>query len=162
MAALFNTTLVLHPTGGVREESFLSTSGVQLAPILYNSNNISDAVNRMDESMTDNIRSSSKSTRTSGQAYLTETFIQVRWLWLILPIALPIMTIFLLITMVLETWREPVLRKSSLFPLLMGRLQPIDEHNIAHLRHLDQVQSLSKRIKVKISQEEGSLLFSER
>ncbi|KAJ5995401.1 hypothetical protein N7481_002378 [Penicillium waksmanii] len=103
------------------------------------------------------------STRLNGQAYRSETFVfvQVSWPWLILPIGLPVFTILLLVTMVIVTRPQRVLWKSSVFPLLMSRLQLAEEHKIAHLHHLGQVETISKRVKVRISEEEDSLVFSE-
>ncbi|XHG02972.1 hypothetical protein AWENTII_006292 [Aspergillus wentii] len=55
---------------------------------------------------------------------------------------------------------QPVLWKSSILPVIMGRLETTPEHEIAHLRHMGEVQSISKNIKTVVRQEDR-LVFSE-
>ncbi|OQD70270.1 hypothetical protein PENDEC_c025G01063 [Penicillium decumbens] len=69
---------ISRPSRSSAQEQSLPPSGGQLAPILYNSDNISDCIRRTSGSMTDNIRSSTMSTQISGQGYRSENF-QVRW-----------------------------------------------------------------------------------
>jgi len=58
---------------------------------------------------------------------------------------------------------QPVLWKSSIFPLLMGQLEVDREHEISNLRHLGKIHSMSKKIRVVVEGEDRSpLLFSER
>jgi len=64
--------------------------------------------------------------------------------------------------MMLASRDQPVLWKSSVFPLLTSQLQPVDEHNVTRLRHPDQVESLSKKIKVRFGEEDGSLVFADQ
>jgi hypothetical protein len=76
----FNGTL-LRDLG---EDNF---AGVQTALLLYNSENLTEAMANMAISMTDVIRSSQGSTHVSGRAYRVISFIHVRWPWIILPVA---------------------------------------------------------------------------
>ncbi|CAG8134534.1 unnamed protein product [Penicillium nalgiovense] len=137
--------------------------GVVLATILYKSNNITESFSRMATSMTDNIRSGIGQTKVDGRAYQTETFIHVRWLWAILPIVTVILSLSLFTATVIVSRGQPVLWKSSVFPLLMGLLQIAPEHEITNIRHLGQIQSMSKEIKIVVEGEDNRpLLFSER
>ncbi|KAJ5374798.1 hypothetical protein N7517_006804 [Penicillium concentricum] len=136
---------------------------VVLATILYNSDNITKSFSSMATSMTDNIRSGIANTQVGGRVYKTETFIHVRWLWAILPIVTAILSIFLFMATAIVNRGQPVLWKSSVFPLFMGLLQVAPEHEIANLRHLDHIQSMSKEIKIVVEGgDNGPLLFSER
>ncbi|KAJ6190414.1 hypothetical protein N7519_000435 [Penicillium mononematosum] len=102
-------------------------------------------------------------TKVSGRAYQTETYILVRWLRAILPIVTVILSISLFLATVIVSRGQPVLWKSSVFPLLMGLLQVAPEHEIANIRHLGQIQSMSKEIKIVVEgKDNGPLLFSER
>ncbi|OQE16488.1 hypothetical protein PENFLA_c027G03776 [Penicillium flavigenum] len=137
--------------------------GVVFATILYNSDNITESFSKMAASMTDNMRLGIAQTKVDGRAYQTETFIHVRWLWAILPIVTVILSISLFVATAIVSRGQPVLWKSSVFPVLMGLLQIAPEHEIANVRHLGQIQSMSKEIKIVVEGEDnGPLLFSER
>lgn len=140
-----------------------ATSGLLLAPILNYSDNITESFSRMATSMTDNIRSGTGLTKVYGRAYRTETFIHVRWPWVILPIVTVILSICLFMTTAIVSRGQPVLWKSSIFPLLMGQLEVDREHEISNLRHLGKIHSMSKKIRIVVEGEDRSpLLFSER
>ncbi|CAG8159618.1 unnamed protein product [Penicillium salamii] len=164
LRALFNTGLsspdhdIFLDTSEANGES---SSGVGIAAILYSNNNISDSLQHMDESMTDTIRTNSSNTRVGGDAYRTETYVKVHWPWIIFPIALPFFATILLVVVVLENRDQDVLWKSSVFPLLMSELKLVEEHDISYLRNLDQVETLSKKIKVRQGEENGSSVLNE-
>ncbi|KAI9929323.1 hypothetical protein ASPWEDRAFT_28805 [Aspergillus wentii DTO 134E9] len=162
LESLFNTTFV-QDNSSRNGSSYSTLPGVQSAPVLYNSRNITESIAAMATSMTDNIRSGIRATRVDGLAYRTETYIHVRWPWIILPTMSVAFSIILFIATAVVSRGQPVLWKSSIFPFLMGRLETVPDHDIANIYHVDQVQSMSKKINVVVEgQENGPLLFAER
>ncbi|KAI9927475.1 hypothetical protein ASPWEDRAFT_71908 [Aspergillus wentii DTO 134E9] len=150
--SIFNTTLDQQP---LEKEP-----GIRLGPIMYNSDNITESFAQMATSMTDNMRSGKGTIHVPGRAFLTETYIHVRWLWIMLPVTLIVLSILHLTVMAVMSRGQPVLWKSSILPVIMGRLETTPEHEIAHLRHMGEVQSISKNIKTVVRQEDR-LVFSE-
>lgn len=162
MRMFFNVTF-LQGNPYTSETSYPTLPGVQSAPVLFNSDNITDSLARMGESMTDNIRSSNKGTLVNGRAFLTETYIHVRWPWTILLIVSVALAIVHFAATAIASRGQPVLWKSSVFPFLVGRLETIPEHDMARLRRMDQVCSMSRKIKVVVeNHDDGPLLFAER
>ncbi|KAL1853391.1 hypothetical protein Plec18170_005388 [Paecilomyces lecythidis] len=163
MRMFFNVTFVQGNPYTDPGNSYPTLPGVQSAPILFNSDNITDSLARMGEGMTDNIRSSNKGALVNGRAFLTETYVHVRWPWTTLPIALVALAIVHFVATAINSRGQSVLWKSSMFPFLMGQLKTLPEHDIANLRHMDKVYSMSRKIKVVVEDhEDGQLLFSER
>ncbi|CAG8179993.1 unnamed protein product [Penicillium salamii] len=138
--------------------------GLRLGPILFDSGNISDSVHRMAASMTDSMQSRTKSTRVSGEAFQANSFISIRWPWIVLPASLVVCSIVLLVAMMITTRGHPVLWKSSVLPLMIGRLETAPENDLTYERHLDSIQKTSKRIKLMIEddRDQGLFKFSER
>ncbi|KAJ5637181.1 hypothetical protein N7490_007060 [Penicillium lividum] len=116
--------------------------------------------NSMATSMTASIRTSAQASNLQGTAYHTETYIHVRWPWISFPIILVLLSIMLLIIAALLNRDQRVLWKSSIFPLLLGRLE-VENSHITQLRHLDELQSESKKIKVIVCDHDDTLSFVE-
>ncbi|KAJ5611216.1 hypothetical protein N7510_007935 [Penicillium lagena] len=122
-------------------------------------NRVAELFDSMATSMTDLIRTSANSIRIEGTAYRTETFIHVRWPWIIFPILLVMLSIVLLIIAFMINRDQPVLWKSSIFPFLLGKLELRSDTNIMKLRRLNDLQSESKKVKVVVCDHDDVLSF---
>ncbi|CAG8897274.1 unnamed protein product [Penicillium salamii] len=164
MNFLFSTTYLGTARPCPYAESPSNSPGLRLGPTLFNRDNISDSVHRMAASMTDSMQSRTNHTRVSGEAFQANTFISVRWPWIVLPASLVVCSIVLLVAMMITTRGHPVLWKSSVLPLMIGRLETAPENDLTYERHLDSIQTTSKRIKlmIKDDRDQGLFKFSER
>ncbi|CAG8262189.1 unnamed protein product [Penicillium salamii] len=164
MNFLFSTTYLGTARPCPYAESPSNSPGLRLGLTLFNRDNISDSVHRMAASMTDSMQSRTNHTRVSGEAFQANTFISVRWPWIVLPASLVVCSIVLLVAMMITTRGHPVLWKSSVLPLMIGRLETAPENDLTYERHLDSIQTTSKRIKlmIKDDRDQGLFKFSER
>lgn len=145
----------------------LSSSGEHepyagLGPIIYNSGSVADSFSHMATSMTNQIRSSVEATHVRGLVIRTETFIHVRWPWILVPTFLVAMSLVFFLSTAVRSRSQPVLWKSSIFPLLIGQLETRPGHEIAHLRHIGALQAMAKNINVVVEQDHDRLVFFER
>ncbi|KAJ5709357.1 hypothetical protein N7493_010691 [Penicillium malachiteum] len=135
-------------------------SGSAAMQDIMSTNNITDVVKSVSTALTDTIRASDVSSRIPGKAFMTETYIHVRWAWVIFPLFVVLAsTILLLATTVLT--KDAVLWKSSVLPLLMGYLDIAPEYNFSGLRSVSEMNRLSKKITVTM-EHENDLILSER
>lgn len=158
---LLNTTYV---DMSWRSSGVSSFNGLQLSPILFNSANISDSVRQMAVSMTDRMRSNKNSSHVTGTAYRTITYINVRWPWIILPAALVVLSALLFAAMIKTTRGDSVLWKSSVLPLMIGRLQTAPENDLTYERHLGSIETISRKVSLVVEddRDQGLFVFSER
>ncbi|KAJ5364909.1 uncharacterized protein N7496_010622 [Penicillium cataractarum] len=117
--------------------------------------NITDILSSLATSMTDVIRSDEDTSITvAGKAYYSQNFIHVRWPWIILPVLVGVMsTVFLAITAVSS--RKAVLWKTSLLPLLIGRLEVQPCHALSAVGRVDELSQKSKRLRVFLEHDPG-------
>jgi hypothetical protein len=129
---------------------------------LLQMSNITEVVESISTSLTDTIRAAEPSGRDPGRAFKDETFIDVRWLWIILPLCVVLGSDMLLSAAMIATRKHnDVLWKSSVFPLLMSYLDIAHEYNFSSLRNVDEAKRISKKINVTMEQDHG-LILSER
>lgn len=139
-------------------------SGFKTAAILYTSTDLGQTMKSMATSMTDIVRVNAKATQVAGQAFRTQTYIHVRWEWIILPASMAVLSIILLVATRISNHRQHVvLWKSSVLALLMCQVQRLPEHDdLGFLHDVDHLQRLSKKINVTLEQdEEGPLALVE-
>lgn len=154
LSDLFNATF--QPSNDGSQPGALS-----LASLLRN-DNISELLESMSTSITDRFRASSKGNRVHGQAHKVESFIDVRWPWIILPGCVILGSILLLLGTALVSKRQhAVLWKSSVLPLMISCLDTTPEHEISSLQNVDEVQRVSKKIDITMDQSGGHLIFTE-
>lgn len=136
---------------------------VQMSKILYNQPDLGKAMDSMATSMTDVMRADPESFTINGKAFQNETYVHVRWPWIILPLMAVVLSILLLIATAIASRRLRVrLWKSSVLPLLISRLQIDPEHGLDSLQNMDEVLRVSKRVNVVAETGKGSpLLLSE-
>lgn len=124
--------------------------------------NITEVVESISTSLTDTIRAAEPNGGIPGRAFKIETFIHVRWPWIILPLCVVLGSVILLSATMIATRKDStVLWKSSVFPLLMSHLDIAPEYNFSSLRSVDEVKRISKEISVTMEQDHG-LILSER
>jgi hypothetical protein len=137
-------------------------SDLDISTILYTQDNISESITAMADSMTDVMRRGKKAVMVEGQALRTETFIHVRWMWIIFTATIVTLSIVLLAATVIVS-RGPgvVLWKSSVLPLLISHVQPRPEHDMHPIRNVDELGRIAKKTKVLMEDEPRKLLFVE-
>ena len=103
----------------------------------------------MGTSITDAILSYDMSVKFAGTAFRTETYVHARWAWIVLPTAAVIFSTALLVATAIGSRRlDAVLWKPCVLPLLTTRLHIHPEHGFDSLRAVDDVQRVSKEIRV--------------
>ncbi|KAJ5722448.1 hypothetical protein N7488_000483 [Penicillium malachiteum] len=127
---------------------------------IMSTNNITDVVKSVSTAITDTIRAGDVSSRIPGKAFITETYIHVKWAWVIFPLFVVLASTLLLLATTVLT-RDAVLWNSSVLPLLMGYLDIAPEYNFSGLRSVSEANQLSKKIKVTM-EHENDLILSER
>ncbi|BCR91056.1 uncharacterized protein ACHE_60942A [Aspergillus chevalieri] len=124
--------------------------------------NVDEAMDSMTTSMTDVMRSDTTGFTIPGKAFRDESYIHVRWPWIILPTLAIIFSIMLLIATATITRRfNTMLWKDSVLPLLMFRLQTDSAEDIESLSKVDEAERISKQIKVVGGEKGAPLVFSE-
>ncbi|RJE18263.1 hypothetical protein PHISCL_09399 [Aspergillus sclerotialis] len=130
--------------------------------ILSNFKNINETLTSLTTSLTDVIRASPYSIQVLGQAFRTTTFISVRWPWIIFPTAAVLLsTVLLMVTAITSRRLHTVGWKSCVLELLVGRLETRPEHALGPLRNVDEMQRMSKKIKVTMRDDGGTVSFVE-
>ncbi|KAF2707837.1 hypothetical protein K504DRAFT_470184 [Pleomassaria siparia CBS 279.74] len=88
------------------------------------SNNITQHMERLATALTNVVRSSSGKTQVLGTAFSMETYVEVRWEWLALPLAVLLLSLVFLASTVMKSSREKdrvgVWKTSALATLLYG------------------------------------------
>ena len=117
---------------------------------LANTQDLNQTTRAIAESMTESIRTSPNSTAQIGKAYIEKTFIQIRWGWLAFPIVLMVLTLFLLITVIVQPHRQDVtVWKSSSLAVLFHKSDGWDTTNnrASNILELDR---MAKRMKGRL------------
>lgn len=132
------------------------------ASILGGVDDVDKAMDSMTTSMTDIIRSDTTAFKIPGEPFRDETYIHVRWPWIILPTLSVLFSIFLFISTSIASSRlNVVLWKDSVLPLLMFRLQTDSADDIMSLSKVEEAERISKKIKVVGAKKGSPLVFSE-
>jgi hypothetical protein len=100
-----------------------SNTDDQGVPImLYRSSDLPSMIHKIADSMTNMIRTSLDSTPVPGQSFHEETFINIQWAWISLPVLVVLSSNILLAVMMIQTWRRqaPVWKSSVLALMLHG------------------------------------------
>lgn len=72
------------------------------------------------------------------------------------------MSVVFFLSTAVRSGGQPVPWKSSIFPPLIGQLETNAGREIAHLRHIGQLQAMAKNINVVVEQDHARLVFFER
>ncbi|KAJ5189463.1 hypothetical protein N7491_005794 [Penicillium cf. griseofulvum] len=153
MMRLFNSTAVF--------SSNVSTSDILNLATILRKGNLSQLLDLMSTSVTDTLRANPHGTKIPGKAFRVETFIHVRWPWIILPVIVTLGSIALLLgTAIGSKHRNAVLWKCMVLPLLSSHLQT--ENEIASVRSVDGLTDQSKKTRAVMVQDEGPLTFREQ
>ncbi|KAK3369847.1 hypothetical protein B0H63DRAFT_514111 [Podospora didyma] len=118
--------------------------------------NVSGAFNRIAASLTELIRDSPGSRPAPGKALVDETYVQVRWGWMALPLGVLALAGVLLLVTILQNRRQRTrLWKSSALALLMHPLQGCEEQDVVDVESLEQMERFASRVDVKLEQRSG-------
>jgi len=87
-------------------------------------NNVTNHMERLATALTNVLRSSNSGRPVYGEAYCTQAYVKVRWLWLILPIGLLLLSLIFLISTIVKTGQGNgevgVWKTSAIATLLYG------------------------------------------
>ncbi|CAG8233233.1 unnamed protein product [Penicillium salamii] len=136
--------------------------GFPASSILFDRGGLNKTFSNIARSITDTLRANSQATEVRGQAFRGETYIHVRWKWVIPPIVNVVVSIgFLTATAILCRRSSVVLWKSSVLPFLLSRVDTHPEHDLVFRGRVDEVEQVSKMIKVSMKEEKGNIKFTE-
>ncbi|CAG8124349.1 unnamed protein product [Penicillium salamii] len=157
-----NTTNV----GSAHESEFGRSSqqipGFPASSILFDRGDLDGTFSNIAHSITDILRANSRGTTIPGRAFRDETYIHVRWKWIVPPIVNVVVSIgFLTATAILCRRSRAVLWKSSVLPFLLSRVDTQPEHDLVFRGRVDEVEQVSKIIKVSMKEEKGNIMFTE-
>jgi hypothetical protein len=115
-------------------------------------------------SLTDTLRASpGHDNKVNGEPYKIESYIHVRWPWIIFPASVVLGSVTLLLaTVVVNKRQDNVLWKSSVLPLLMSDLRLAPVHEMWSLRSMDELQRVSENINATMHREKGRPVFTEK
>ncbi|KAJ5202284.1 hypothetical protein N7449_004363 [Penicillium cf. viridicatum] len=155
MMSLFNSTTQLR--GEVPASTVL-----KLGTILR-MDNLNRLLDSMSTSVTDTFRTSSLGHMIPVTTFRKETFIHVRWPWIILPVIVTLGSVALLLgTAIGSKHRKAVLWKCMVLPLLISHLDTTPENRIASVRSVDGMTDISKKMRAVMAHDEGPLIFKEK
>lgn len=155
MMSFFNSTTQY---GGA-----VSTSTVLKLGTILRMDNLNRLLDSMSISVTDTFRMNSLGHKIPGKAFREETFIHVRWPWIILPVIVTLGSIALLLgTAIGSKHRKSVLWKCMVLPLLTSHLDTTPENRIASVRSVDGMTDMSKNMRAVMVHDEGPLIFKEK
>lgn len=136
-------------------------------PTIYvcQSPDLSQTIAQLATSVTDHIRVGPNSTTVNGQAFMTRTFISVRWYWIIVPTIITTLSIVFFVFTIISTskLRGIVLWESSTLALLACKLEQVSEHkNLGLVKNVGQMEKMAKTMYVSLKEDGGeSLCFIE-
>ncbi|KAJ5520474.1 hypothetical protein N7463_000927 [Penicillium fimorum] len=124
---------------------------------------LSQLLDSMSTSVTDVLRANRLGKPILGKAFRIETFIHIRWPWIILPVIVTLGSIALLLGTAIESKRrKAVLWKCMALPLLSSHLYTTPENETASVRSVDRMTDKWKKMRAVMVQEEGPLTFREK
>ncbi|KAL4912011.1 hypothetical protein BDW62DRAFT_195658 [Aspergillus aurantiobrunneus] len=163
MFSSFRPTMMSHFNSTAVFSGNLSTSDVLNLATILRKGNLSQLLDSMSTSVTDALRANPQGNKIQGKAFRVETFIHVRWPWIILPVIVTLGSIALLLgTAMGSKHRKAVLWKCMVIPLLSSHLHTTPENEIASVRSVDGVTDISKKMRAVMVQNEGPLTFREK
>ncbi|KAF2136589.1 uncharacterized protein K452DRAFT_362416 [Aplosporella prunicola CBS 121167] len=142
-------------------ESYPESAVYRISQAIIFNDNVPQTITDMTENVSHRMGlASANSTLVNGTAFYPETYIVIRWCWLILPGSLVFLTIVLFVLATLQgTKRNTPLWKSCLVPFLFHGLQGWDESEISAESQKDMIQQ-AKSMEVRLSENEnGSRMF---
>lgn len=128
------------------------------ATVLYVSPDLGQTMAQLATSMTTQIRTNSMATEVSGQALVTQTYIAVRWYWIVVPAVMVCLSIYFLVITILSTNElqgNVVLWKSSALALLACQLRelPKDDGGLSFSRGVGQMDRMAKTMYVSLDED---------
>lgn len=119
-------------------------------------NNITRHMERLATAMTNVIRSSDSRVMLEGNAWSTETYISIRWEWLIFPLILLLLSLAFLVSTIIKTSKESGLGvwKTSAMPTLIYSL-PKEQQNQFSSSSTWHSTKHTKKVRIRLSQSAG-------
>jgi hypothetical protein len=99
----------------------------------------------------------------NGEAHFKETFVKVRWPWLIVPLLETLLSSMLLVATVIVTWKEPLF-KNSVVSLLIHGLDGWSENDtdIAAPQTAEKLEKMAERMSASFDHDQRGRLKSVR
>ncbi|THC93339.1 hypothetical protein EYZ11_007195 [Aspergillus tanneri] len=162
LESLWSTIESMFDTNVKQSDGENIISALQSSAIFWIGDNLTQSVDAMATSMTDHMRLIDKANAVQGLAYRTETYIHVRWPWAIAPVIAVVLSNLLFIATVWANRGQPILWKSSVFPLLLGRLHTSADYDFFGLHRLDDWQAMSRKVNIIVEEKQEGINFTER
>ncbi|KAJ5709116.1 hypothetical protein N7493_010450 [Penicillium malachiteum] len=126
------------------------------------SNGLNTSVQSVATSLTNVIRSGTDSGMIQGTVFQAETYIHVRWPWIILPLSAILATlVFLVGTMYASKYQQfTVLWKGSVIPLLVSRIETAHGADLDSVQSLGEMHMVAKGMRTRLDRDKG-LVFVE-
>ena len=125
------------------------SNGNDLAVALYYGTDLSMIMAHIADRMTDNIRSQSRD-QAFGTVWKIETYVSVRWPWLVLPVGLVLLSVALLIATIVSSHRHRcVVWKSDSLATLFHGLS--DDRRYKRLYYLRQMEKAAEGVEVQLT-----------
>ena len=125
-----------------------STCSGDIAMALFHVTNLTSAMENLADRMTDQLRSISNDVAI-GYTFANEAYVEVEWVWLILPIGVVLLAFGLLITaIIMSNNNASAVWKSDSLATLFHGLHSADPQ--LDLRHPRQMETATKKMKVRL------------
>lgn len=155
MMSLFNSTYNINKRNSTSDTLKLAT--------FLRRTDISEILDSVSTSVSDTIRTNEYGTTLSGDAHRDETFIHVRWPWIILPVVVTLGSIALLLaTAIGSKQKKAMLWKCMVLPLITSHFDTTPENGIASVRRVDGMTDMSKKMRAVVVQDEGPITIKEK
>ncbi|KAI9931380.1 hypothetical protein ASPWEDRAFT_49798 [Aspergillus wentii DTO 134E9] len=160
--ALKNTVMPMFNGNGslfVSNRPSWSHNTLESAYGLYgNYTDINNMFKSLSSALTTNARSKVCKSTVEGVTWTVQSFVRVRWLWMILPIAMVVLSIFFLIITVVHT-RHQYIWKSSPLALLFSNLSVEGPHGVHSSPNLSGMEDASKKMNVWLEATPGGVVL---
>lgn len=139
-----------------------NTNIYEITDAMYQDQNISETFARLAKSVTDQLRISEGGHMVSGIALDKQTFVEVRWLWMILPLLVLVLASGLLAATVWTAAKQKApVWKSSTLAVLLHNLDGLRDEDL-RISTLEDLERLAERIDVTLEQGHGRRLVVDR
>jgi len=135
----------------------ISKPGDDSARALFRADSFPHTMDRIARSMTNSIRTGPNQTEAHGSVQVAEQHIHVRWLWMIMPASLVLLSVGFLATSMACTIRQPRVWKSSALPSLYHGLSGWDDMELCKASVTDMRQAARNMWADLRNNEDGNL-----
>ncbi len=141
-------------SGGINSSSSGSSFSSDVIHALYDTKNYSKSIENLATSMTNNIRqqNDSGSSPFEGVAYVTETYLHVRWAWFAYPATVLALSLLYLLGTIIESRNRDILiwKSSNLALLLHGQGLELSKGGHVPVNTLSEMNEMAKDVEIEL------------